>query len=342
MPHNSLKNNYLRYVEKKRIWIFLVAILLLGMFFVALSTGVAELSWKAMWLVLTGQDTTSSTARILLHSRLPQALTAILAGSGLALCGMVMQAVLRNPLSSPFTLGISSAAAFGAALVVLFGGDSLPCGSVTMGAFISSILATIFILCLSGKRHIRTETIILVGVALSSFYSAGMMVLQYIADEQQLAAMVYWSFGDTQRGTMPMIGVTGLAVGLAGIFFLSQSWNYNAILLGEEFARGLGVNVRWVRGVTMLISSLLTSILVATLGIIGFVGLVVPHLSRLILGADHRYGLPFAILLGGLLLLVSDTLARTVLMPRLIPVSIVTAFLGSPIFLVMLLRRRGF
>ncbi|MDO5114258.1 MAG: iron ABC transporter permease [Planctomycetia bacterium] len=339
---SSLKNRYLRYVGWKRGGIVLVAVLLPGMFLTALSIGVAELSWGAMGEVLAGQDTTSPAARILLHSRIPQALTAILAGSGLAMCGMVMQAVLRNPLSSPFTLGISSAAAFGAAVVVLFGGDSLPHGSVTTGAFVSSLLATGLILALSGKRHIRTETIILVGVALSSFYSAGMMVLQYIADEQQLAAMVYWSFGDTQRGTMPMVGVMGLAVGLAGLFFLSQSWNYNAILLGEEFARGLGVNVRWVRGVTMLVASLLTAILVATLGIIGFVGLVVPHLSRLLLGADHRYGLPFAILLGGLLLLVSDTLARTVLAPRLIPVSIVTAFLGSPIFLVMLLRRRGF
>ena len=274
-----------------------------------------------------------------------------MAGAGLSTVGAAMQSVLRNPLSSPFTLGISSAAAFGAACVVIFGGgkiaaldnviagSGLPYGSITAGAFVSSLLATGLILLLSGRKHVRTETVILTGVALSAFYGAGIMLLQYFAEEQQLAAMIYWTFGDTARGSWPILGALALLVIVSGIWFYVQSWNYNALALGEETARGLGVSVRRVRGMTMLVCSLVTAVLVSTLGVIGFVGLVVPHLCRLFVGSDNRYVLPISFFAGAGFLLVSDTFARMVLAPRLMPVSILTALIGAPFFLLMLLRR---
>ena len=166
------------------------------------------------------------------------------------------------------------------------------------------------------------------------------MLLQYFADEQQLAAMVYWTFGDTQRATWPSLAWMTVIVSVSVLYFVSQSWNYNALALGEENTHSLGVSVKRLRLGTMLVASLLTSVLVAALGIIGFVGLVVPHFVRLLVGTDNRFVLPCSLVCGALLLLASDTLAKTVISERLVPVSILTAFLGAPVFLLMLLKRR--
>lgn len=343
-----------RHYSRRRLLIFLISLISLPvLMIVAVSLGPVRISFTELFRIFTGQGGESVSASIIFQSRLPQVLTAVLAGAGLSTIGAAMQSVLRNPLSSPFTLGISSAAAFGAACVVIFGGGKisaldniisgigLPYGSITLGAFVSSLLATGLILLLSGRKHVRTETVILTGVALSSFYAAGIMLLQYFAEEQQLAAMIYWTFGDTARGSWAILGILALLVIVSGIWFCSQSWNYNALALGEETARGLGISVRRVRGMTMLVCSLVTAVLVSTLGVIGFVGLVVPHLCRLFVGSDNRYVLPLSFFAGAGFLLVSDTFARMVLAPRLMPVSILTALIGAPFFLLMLLRRNA-
>ena len=310
-------------------WVLAAALVLPFVFAVCVLLGTARIS---LW------DLDTAGKAILFHSRIPQALTAILAGAGLSVTGASMQAVLRNPLSSPFTLGVSSAAAFGAALAVILGGTAVSAFQVTGGAFLSALFAVLLILLLAAKRNVRPETIILIGVALSTFYSAGIMLMQYIADEQQLASIVYWSFGDTQRGTWPTIGTLAVLVPLAGIWFMLQSWRFNALSLGEETARGLGVRIRRIRLAVMVLGSFLTAILTAALGIIGFVGLVVPHLCRLIVGEDYRFVLPMSFFSGAILLLVSDTAARLVLAPRLMPVAILTAFIGAPLFLLMLVQ----
>ncbi|MBQ2821126.1 MAG: iron ABC transporter permease [Thermoguttaceae bacterium] len=311
------------------LWILTAALLLPVVFLVCVSLGAVEISFF---------DLNHTAKTILLHSRIPQALTAILAGAGLAVTGTSMQAVLRNPLSSPFTLGVSSAAAFGAALTVICGGAGTQSIHVTIGAFISSLAAVLLILILSAKRSMRPETIILVGVALSAFYSAGIMLLQYVADEQQLASIVYWSFGDTQRGTWPTIAALSFLVPGIGIWFMLQSWKFNALSLGEETALSLGVRAKRTRLTVMVLGSLLTAGLTASLGIIGFIGLVVPHFCRLIVGDDYRFVLPMSFFAGALLLLISDTAARMVLAPRLMPVAILTAFIGAPVFLLMLIQ----
>ncbi len=350
-----MSDEYRRYVGRKLLLLVGMLVLLPFAFLYAISRGPVEIPWAEVLRILLGApagEISESNIRIVYYSRLPQILAAMLAGAGLAISGATMQAVLRNPLCSPFTLGISSAAAFGAALVVFLHGGTVvvagkaastaawPVGSVSAGAFLSSLLATALILVLSGRRSMKPETIVLIGVALGSFYGAGIMLLQYFADEQQLAAMVYWTFGDTQRATWASLGWIATFVFVSIIYFLSQSWNYNALALGEENAKALGVPVRRLRLGTMLLSSLLTAVLVASLGIIGFVGLVVPHLVRLAIGSDNRFVLPCSVVCGALLLLVSDTLAMTAISGRIVPVSIWTAFLGAPIFLLMLLKRR--
>ncbi len=310
-------------------WILIAAALLPFVFLVCILRGTVEISFFEL----------DDTAKIVLfHSRIPQALTAILAGAGLSVTGASMQAVLRNPLSSPFTLGVSSAAAFGAALAVVCGGTFIQSIYVMVGAFASSALAVLLILILSARRSMRPELIILAGVALNAFYSAGIMLLQYVADEQQLASIVYWSFGDTQRGTWPIIAVLAFLVPGTGIWFMLQSWKFNALSLGEETAVSLGIRTKRTRLAVMALGSFLTAVLTASLGIIGFVGLVVPHLCRLIVGDDFRFVLPASFFGGGLLLLISDTAARLMLAPRLMPVAILTAFIGAPLFLLMLVQ----
>lgn len=342
---------YRRHIQLNRIILAISIVSLPVLLALSLCCGIVHIPMSELFAILLGRSQQEAATAIVWQSRMPQAIVAYLAGAGLAISGTAMQAVLRNPLSSPFTLGISSAAAFGAACVVMLGGGKIavldnaiiqlgfPCGTIALGAFVCSLLTTAVILLLAGTRHIKPETIILTGVALSAFFGAGIMLLQYVADEQQLAAMVYWTFGDTARGTWPVIGTLLVCVPAVSLWYCFQGWNYNALSLGEETARGLGVAVRRTRNVTMLLASLLTAILVASLGIIGFVGLIVPHLSRLLVGSDNRFVLPLSFFLGGGLLLLSDTAARLLLAPRLMPVSILTAFIGAPIFLLMLIKR---
>ncbi len=343
---------YSRSVTWRIILLIIVTLLLPVMLCVSIAVGAASVPLRETVTILCGGESEPRLVSIVLENRLPQALAAIIAGAGLAISGATMQGVLRNPLSSPMTLGISNAAAFGAALALFFGGATVSAadkaivggvsrGTIALCAFGCAAGAATLILLLGRLRGARSETIILVGVALNSLFAAGITLLQYMADDSQLAAIVYWTFGDTVRAGWNAITLMVACVIPVSAWFLSQSWNYNALVFGEETALGLGVPVRRLRIVTMLLSSLLTAVLVSILGIIGFVGLVVPHVARLFVGADNRFLLPFSFVGGGLLLLTADTLARVIFAPHLMPVSILTAFIGVPVFLGLLLGKRG-
>jgi len=348
----TIPAEYRRYLGAKRVAIGAGVLVLAGGLVVAVSLGAVALPVGEVLRSLAGGAAPDQVRVIVWNIRLPQALAAVVAGAGLALAGAVMQAVLRNPLGSPFTLGISQAAAFGAALaVMLLGGgvmSSQASAAVTVtqpaltaaAAFACSVAAALVIVGLAGARGATPEVMVLTGVALGALFTAGTMFLQYFADDQQLAAMVFWTFGDTARASWREVGwLAGVsAAGL--VFFLLNRWNYNAIDAGDETAHGLGVPVARVRLAGMLAASLLTAVIIAMLGIISFVGLVGPHLARRLLGADHRFLLPASAVLGALLLLGADTVARLLLAPRVLPVSVLTAFLGAPVFLALILRRR--
>ena len=336
----------------RRITFLIVATVLLPvMLCISIAVGAASVPLRETITILCGGEAEPRFVKILMDNRLPQALAAILAGAGLAISGATMQGVLRNPLSSPMTLGISNAAAFGAALALFAGGGSvsttdpriggLSQGTVSLCAFGCAALTAMMILLLGRLRGSRSEVLILVGVALNSLFAAGMTLLQYKADESRLAAIVHWTFGDTARANWDAITLMTVCLVPISAWFLSQSWNYNALVFGEETALGLGVPVRRLRIVTMLLSSLLTAVLVSLLGVIGFIGLVVPHVARLFVGSDNRFLLPFSLVFGALLLLTADTLARVAFAPRLLPVSILTSLLGVPVFLGLLLGKRG-
>ncbi|PIE69118.1 MAG: iron ABC transporter permease [Deltaproteobacteria bacterium] len=341
---------YTRYIGRKLILILVTALVLGAALLAAISLGAAHVPIAEVFKSILSLEVSKRFDLIVWHIRLPQALAAMIAGAGLAISGAVMQSILRNPLGSPFTLGISHAAAFGAAFSVMILGSgtmgSSQVGSISItnpyitstAAFVCSLAAVAMIIAVSKVRGATPETMILAGVALGALFTAGTMFLQFFADDVQLAAMVFWTFGDTARASWREIGILAGVTATASLYFMANAWNYNAIDAGDETARGLGVQVDRVRVTGMFMASLVTSVIIAYLGIIGFVGLVVPHMVRRLLDGDHRFLLPATILMGALLLLVSDTVARLLLAPHILPVSVLTAFMGAPLFMFLIIR----
>jgi iron complex transport system permease protein len=292
----SIPLEYQRYIAKKFTFILVLICFLLVALIFAISLGAAKITISQVAGSLLGMVTTERIHAIVWNIRLPQALTAIVAGAGLAIAGAVMQSILRNPLGSPFTLGISHAAAFGAAVSVMFlgsgagtsaGGSAVAITNpyITTGvAFLFSLLASVVIIGVTRMRGATPEVMVLSGVALGAFFTAGTMFLQFFADDVELAAMVFWTFGDAARASWSELGIIVVVTVISTIYFLANSWNYNAIDAGDETARGLGVPVGQVRLVGMLLASLVTAVTISFLGIIGFVGLVVPHMVRRLIG----------------------------------------------------------
>lgn len=348
--HGHAPEEYVRYLGWKTTIVVLTFVGLCLAVVLSLGMGTARVPVGEVLDSLLDASSNPRVDAIVRSIRLPQALAAVVAGSGLAVAGAVMQAILRNPLGSPFTLGISHAAAFGAALSVMLGSGLTTSGrtavtivnpyTTTAAAFVASLVASVIIIAISRLRGAKPETMVLTGVALGSLFTAATMFLQFFASDVQLAAMVFWTFGDTARASWNELAMMSIVTLGCFLYFWANSWSYNAIDAGDETARSLGVRVERVRMTGMFLASLVTAVLIAFLGIIGFVGLIVPHMFRRLIGADHRFLLPASLGGGALLLLLSDTAARLVLMPHLVPVSVLTAFLGAPTFLWMIVRGR--
>jgi iron complex transport system permease protein len=287
---------------------------------------------------------------VIWNIRLPRILSALLVGGILGVSGGVMQCVLRNPLASPFTLGVSSGAAFGAAVaIVLFGTGQLQRAGlagviinnpyiVSVSAFFFSLMAVFLILALVRLKSVTPTAMILAGVAMASFFQASTMLIQLFAEDVKVAAVVFWTFGDVGRTNWTEIAVLAFVFLAIFSFFLSMRWKLNAMLGGDETAKSLGVDPKKLRLKCMVLASMLTSVSVSFAGIIGFVGLIAPHVVRLIIGADYRYLIPYSALVGALILILSDTFGRTIISPAIIPVGIITSFIGVPILLYLLIK----
>ncbi len=341
----SLPPAYTGYIQRKKQFLMWSGLCLVLATLGGICLGAVPIHPQDLVHTLFGETVSKPISLIVWQIRLPQILTALLAGAGLAGSGAVMQSVLKNPLASPFTLGIAHAAAFGAACSVLFMGEgsqalaartgfTLSASAVTLGSAFSFAMATALVITLIAKiRATSPEVMVLTGVALGSLFTAGTMLLQYFADDVQLAAMVFWTFGDVGRTQWQDLVVMALCLFPPLAFFIANAFNYNAMAVGDETAQGLGVRVSWVRLSGMVGASFVTSVIIAHVGVIGFIGLVAPHMVRRLVGEDHRFLLPGAILVGALILLASDTVARLILLPHVLPVSIFTAFLGAPVFI---------
>lgn len=340
---------YTGYIRKKITFILISGFLLSILLIYSIAVGAVNIAFTDVVAALLGCDM-GNVSTIIWNIRLPRALAAIVAGVGLSVAGVALQSILRNPLGSPYTLGISHAAAFGAAfsVIVLGSGTMRSTGAdavmlnnpyvTTVVAFLFSLIATFTLIAIARYKSSSPEVMILTGVALASLFTAGTMFLQYFADDVQLAAVVFWTFGDVGRADWGDLGILMAVIVPSMVYFLINRWNYNAIDAGDETARGLGVDVEKVRLVGMLVASLMTAFIVSFLGVIGFVGLVCPHMARRFIGDDQRFLLPASCLTGGVLLLGADTAARLMLAPHELPVAILTSFMGAPLFLYLLIR----
>lgn len=338
---------YDKYVKRKVFIIFLTIALLILFSVYAINAGSANVTVKNIITALMGSADDRINI-IVWNIRLPRILAAVVAGLGLSMAGCVMQSILKNPLASPFTLGISQGATFGAALaIVVFGAGASTSDSVIINnpyivvvfAFLGSMASTVVVLMLAKNFRATPETLVLSGVALSSLFSAVTMILQYFADDVRVASIVFWTFGDIGRASWSDLALMGIVVVTCAVYFMINRWNYNAMESGEESAKGLGVEVEKVRLLGMLACSFIAAVITSFVGIIGFIGLIGPHIMRRLIGSDYRFLIPASGLLGALVLLLSDTFARTIISPVILPVGAVTSFLGAPLFLYLLARR---
>lgn len=330
-------------IERKRYAIIAACVfvcLLLAL--VALCVGASGMSFAESVSALFGVGSQQEIATV--HSiRLPRVVCAIVAGAGLALAGAALQSVLENPLASSSTVGISQGAAFGATLAILIiiplyagSSSSAGVGTIAIFAFAGAMASSLVVLAFSRLGFARPESIILVGVALSALWSGASIILQYFSDDIELARVVFWQFGDLGRATWPQIGFM-VAVGLvcAAYFFLNR-WNYNALQNGEQVAGSLGVEVKRCRILGVVFASVMTAAMVSFVGLISFIGLIAPHIARRLVGEDYRFLLPASMVLGSIIMLGSDLLARMIASPVVLPIGAITSFLGAPMFLYLL------
>ena len=340
---------YAGYIRRKRLVMVLLAVVVLAIATLSMGMGSLGLSPSEVVMAVFGQGSTRAVAAVQ-NLRLPRVLTAIVAGIALSLAGCAYQSVLRNPLASASTLGISQGAAFGAsvAIILLAGGASSSAAyegvstaepiSTALCAFAGAMLSTVVILLLSRVREMTPESIVLLGVALSAAFTAGTTLIQYFAEDSQVAAVVFWTFGDLSRVSKSQLAIMAGVTAVSAVFFFLQRWKLNAMESGEVLAHGLGVSVNRVRLANMLFASAAASTVIAFCGIINFVGLVAPHIMRRLLGSDYRFLLPASALAGAGLLLVSDILCHVVVAPLILPISAITSFVGAPIFIYLLFK----
>lgn len=290
--------------------------------------------------------------RIIWNIRIPRILAAIIAGSGLSLAGLMMQSNLHNDIASPSTIGVSSASVLGAniGIIVLGGGLSIGTGTefgkgsnpyiTSLFAFLFAMISIFILLGLSSAKKWRVSFIVLVGVALSSIWAALTTLIQYFATESGLASAVIWTFGDLGRATYKEDLIMAIVVILSAVFFEVYSNKYNAILSGDNNASSLGVNVKALRVTSLILAGLITATCVAFLGTIAFVGVIIPHIIKRILGNDHKFVIPASMIGGALLLVLADTLSRGVANGTTFPVGAITSLLGAPFFVALIFKRR--
>jgi iron complex transport system permease protein len=301
----------------------------------ALTVGSVDTDWSELWRSLTG-SAQGLASTVVLELRLPRALSAFVTGGLLALAGALMQVLLRNPLADPYVLGISGGAAVAALLAIMAGlGGFWISGS----AFLGSLLSMFLVFGLAHGRGGWTSTrLLLTGVVVAAGWGALISFLLAVGPEQSLRGMLFWLMGDLSHASRPGAAALALLIGLLASLVLARS--LNLLARGELQASVLGVAVGRLRLILFFLASLLAATAVTVAGSVGFVGLIVPHLLRLVIGGDHRLLLPACVLLGGSFLVLADTLARTLIAPQQLPVGVLSALVGVPVFL-FLLHRSG-
>lgn len=360
----SLRFRYHVTTRKKLVFILSVLAALILVSAISLSIGSVDISlWDVVLSVLHSilPDSVPPPSRdyyqdIVINGRMPRLSLVVLTGVGLATAGSIMQGLLRNPLVSPFTLGISTAASFGAAMTLVFGASifgpvfysKIGTGIVSftfrdfgviLASFMFGLTSIFAVLVLTRKEHTSRSTVILAGVVISYLFQAGVSFLKYLSNDSALRDITYWLMGGMWNATWGAVIILVPLVTVCVIYLESLTVDINAMSSGDDVATNLGINVKSLRIKGLIVSALVTSACISFTGVIGFIGLMAPHICRMVIGNDYRYVLPASALMGALVLMISDTVARTIIRPSELPVGIIMYIIGGIFFLWMISRR---
>jgi len=297
--------------------------------------------WKIVMSKTTGieyteQSWSRATENIVWNLRMPRTLLGVLAGAGFALAGLMMQALTKNPLANPYILGISSGATTGAIIVIVLGGvQILGIDSVSMGAFFGALITSLIVFFLAGRGGSMSSTrLVLIGVSISALFSSMTNFIIFTAQDQtKVRTALFWMTGGLSGGRFDKLLAPAIGVIICFVFIIVFSRGLNSLLLGEDVAKTLGVNTKRLKNTMLILSSVLTGFLVSNTGIIGFVGLIIPHVARSIVGPGHKRVAILSVILGPILVIWADVFARLVSRPEEIPIGIITSFLGAPFFI---------
>ena len=350
----DFKKEYSRYVWFKVLFIVIFAVLTFLVFWVSLCVGTRELSVAEVfdYFIKHVQGVTYEPRtqeyfddKIVWDYRVPRALFGIIAGAGLSIAGAIMQSVMKNPLADPYTTGVSSGALFGVAIAMTLGFSFGATGIAGLGtvtnAILMSMVPVVVILFFSPFFRKSPSTLILAGVAVSYLFNALTSILLVTTDEENLATVYRWqvgSFTDLSWGSLPLMTIA-VVVGIAIILPLSNK--LNLMSLDDKDAKSLGLNSEKLRILCLVILSFIAATIVSYVGIIGFVGLVIPHMVRMVIGSDNRYLIPGSVVLGAFFLTACDIISRAIDVQAEVPVGVVTSFIGAPIFLYLIVRQKS-
>ena len=320
-------------------------LLFLAICLISLSVGSVHINLinvlKSLFDAFTGTASLSSQEELILFSvRLPRIIFAGIVGASLSLGGVVFQAMLRNPLADPYVLGISGGSALGAIAGIIIGASSFYLG-IPLLAFCGALVTVFLVFIVAGgtRGPLLDNSLLLSGVVVNAFFSAAILFFLSIVNSLELHSITFWLMGDLSRASIKEISLSAICLFTGFLIIYAQSRKLNLIVQGEETALHLGVNIERTKQLLLIVTSLITAVAVSMAGIIGFIGIMVPHMMRLVFGSDHRLLLPTATLFGASFLVIADTLARLVLAPAELPVGVITALCGAPYFIFLLKRK---
>lgn len=347
MNQHSIQKRYNKSNRAKWIGLLLLSIasILLVVCYATSGPSDGNLSTVVQALLSIGSTVEGEHAaiyKIILHLRLPRLVAAVVAGFGLSSAGVCMQGITRNPLVSPFTIGISSAAAFGASIAIVFGSGFWAGETGTIvAAFVCALLCAALVFVLALPSGVSATSVILVGTAFSYLFGAGTSAIEYFADQHKLADVVAWSFGSFNAITWREVGFMSVPVFICTGLLFGFSKQLSTMATGDdEVGKALGLRPNFIRVMVGLLSVLSTASIVSFVGVIGFVGIITPHIARIVIGEDYRFLIPYSGMFGAILLMTADTIGKTLLQPVVIPVGIVVSVLGVPLFINLLLTQR--
>ncbi len=343
-------------LDNKLSFTLLCMVLCVGLMFsliASISLGAVSLDFNEVWKIVFNklfskelfQSTwKTSTENIIWNLRFPRTMLAIIAGAGLSICGIMMQALTKNTLANPYILGISSGASTGAVIVIIFGGSSLfAIHNVSVGAFVGALLTSLLVFVLARQNGVFSSTrLVLTGVSVAALFSAVTSFLIFTAQEvTKVREALFWMTGSLGGAKWNKLLLPAIWLLVCYTFIIIFSRGLNSLLLGEGVAITLGVDTKFLKNAILFLGSILTGFVVSITGVIGFVGLIVPHIARTLVGSDHRRVTTLSMLLGPILLIWADILARILAKPEEIPIGVITAFLGAPFF-IWLIRKSSY